>query len=84
MTTTTDQGLGQDAHETRKTVPPLAPRLLSVPEAARLLGIGRTTVYELISNGELETVKIGRSTRVPLDAVDAFVMGLRDGRVGTD
>lgn len=84
MTTTTDQGRGQDAHEAGETMSPLAPRLLSVPEAARLLGIGRTTAYELISGGELETVKIGRSTRVPLDAVDAFVIRLRDGRAGSD
>ena len=83
MTTTTEQGLGQHAHETVETMPPLAPRLLSVPEAARLLGIGRTTTYELISNGELETVKIGRSTRVPLEAVDAFVIRLRHGRAKT-
>lgn len=57
----------------------LAPRLLRVQDAARLLGIGRTTAYELISTGDLEVVHIGRSTRVPLDAIDAFVDELRKG-----
>lgn len=53
------------------------PRLLSVPEAARLLGIGRTTAYELIAAGELEVIHIGRSARVPVDAIDEFVDALR-------
>jgi excisionase family DNA binding protein len=49
------------------------PILLTIPEAARKLRIGRTTTYELISAGELEVVHIGRSARVPLDAVHRFV-----------
>ena len=69
--------------EPDEPMPALLPRLLTVPDAARLLGIGRTTAYELISDGKLEIVKIGRSTRVPLDAVDNFVDGLR-GLPGRD
>lgn len=57
--------------------PRLLPRLLSVPEAARLLGIGRTTAYELIAAGELEVIHIGRSARIPVDAIDEFVDALR-------
>lgn len=60
--------------------PVLAPVLLSVPEAARLLGIGRTTVYELIAGGQLEVVHIGRSIRVPTAAIDAFVDRLMRAR----
>lgn len=55
----------------------LEPRLLTVSDAARLLGIGRTTAYELIAAGELEVVHIGRSARVPTAEVDAFVERLR-------
>jgi len=47
--------------------------LLTVPEAARALAIGRTTAYELIRAGELEVVHIGRCARVPLEAVQALV-----------
>ena len=38
---------------------------------------GRTFVYELISAGELETVKLGRLRRVPVAALDALVERLR-------
>jgi excisionase family DNA binding protein len=52
---------------------PLAPLLLTIPEAASVLAIGRTTVYELIGSGDLEAVHIGRSVRVPVDALKSFV-----------
>lgn len=55
------------------------PVLLTVPQAAAMLGIGRTTAYELISAGNLEVVHIGRSTRVPVDAVHDLVAQLRHG-----
>jgi excisionase family DNA binding protein len=51
--------------------------LLTVSEAAGRLGCGRTFVYELISAGELETVKLGRLRRVPVAALDALVERLR-------
>jgi excisionase family DNA binding protein len=41
--------------------------------------MGRTTVNALIQNGALESVKIGRSRRVPLVCLDAFVNRLRSG-----
>jgi excisionase family DNA binding protein len=55
------------------------PRLLfTVEEAARVLGLGRTRMFELIQAGSVETVLIGRLRRIPLDALDAFVTGLRE------
>ncbi len=36
------------------------PALVSIKEGAAELGVGRTKTYELIDDGELETVKIGR------------------------
>lgn len=56
-----------------------APLLLTVVEAARLLGVGRSTAYELLATGELESVHIGRSRRVPVFAVENFVESLRRG-----
>jgi excisionase family DNA binding protein len=50
--------------------------LLTVVEAAAMLGVGRTTAYELIAGGELQLVHIGRSARVPLVAVHRYVDGL--------
>jgi excisionase family DNA binding protein len=60
----------------RRHRPPAA-LLLTTLETAALLSIGRTTVYELIAAGELETVHIGRSVRVPTDAVARFISRLR-------
>ncbi|HET9443563.1 MAG TPA: helix-turn-helix domain-containing protein [Acidimicrobiales bacterium] len=52
--------------------------LLTPVETARLLGIGRTKVYELMAAGALKSVRIGRARRVPTDAVDAFLSDLRN------
>ena len=49
------------------------PILITVPEAARRLAIGRTLTYELIATNELPAVRIERSIRVPAEAIDAFV-----------
>ncbi len=46
-------------------------------EAAAALGIGRSTLFELITANEIETVKIGRSRRVPADALTGYVARLR-------
>ncbi|MCF2533718.1 helix-turn-helix domain-containing protein [Yinghuangia soli] len=51
--------------------------LLKVEEAARRLGIGRTTLYALISSGEIESVPVGRLRRVPVDALHEYVARLR-------
>lgn len=53
------------------------PMLLTIPEAAEQLRIGRTLIYELISAGELEVVHIGRTSRVPLEALRDFVAARR-------
>ncbi len=49
------------------------PLLLAMRDAARVLGIGRSTLYELIAAGEIEVVHIGRSARVPVAALHEFV-----------
>jgi len=54
-----------------------APFLLTIPEAGRLLGLGRTTMYELIGAGEIEVVHIGRAARIPVESVERFVVRLR-------
>jgi excisionase family DNA binding protein len=49
------------------------PLLLTAVQAAKMLSVGRTTVYELVAAGDLETVHIGRSMRIPADSVHAFI-----------
>jgi excisionase family DNA binding protein len=50
-------------------------------QAAHRLGVGRTTVYELTTAGELEVVHIGRGARIPAASLDAFVERIRDQSV---
>jgi excisionase family DNA binding protein len=43
---------------------PPDPICVRVNDAARMIGVGRTKLYELIAAGEIETVKLGKSTRI--------------------
>lgn len=54
-----------------------APLLLTIPQAAELLGIGRSTAYELVATRQLEVVHIGRAARVPVEALHEYVDRLR-------
>jgi excisionase family DNA binding protein len=45
----------------------------SIPEAARLLGVGRRSVYRQISQGNLPVIKLGRRTLVAASALHAFI-----------
>lgn len=45
-----------------------------VPEAAEMLSIGRSTLYQLIGSGDIATIKAGRTTLVPVDSIKKFVM----------
>lgn len=49
------------------------PRLLTVPEAMAQLNVSRWTLYNLIRSGDLASVTIGRSRRIPAAALDAFI-----------
>lgn len=52
--------------------PPLA---YSVNEACRLSSIGRTRLYQLISQGHLEARKIGRRTLIPSSSLNRLIEG---------
>ena len=52
------------------------PLLLSVKEAADLIGLGRSTIYKLMDSGTLAFVHVGKSRRIPLDEAHAFVARL--------
>ena len=52
------------------------PYLVSLDETARRLGLGKTSVYELIRDGRLKSVKVGKRHLVPVAALDAYVASL--------
>lgn len=74
---------GQSANrgERARADPPVLPLLLTIRDAARVLALARTTMYELIAAGAIEVVHIGRSARVPVAALEAFVEQQRRGTV---
>lgn len=51
----------------------LRPLLVDAKQAARLLGIGRTTLYELIHAGAISPLHIGRCVRFAITDLEAFV-----------
>jgi len=52
--------------------------LLKVEEAAEIFGISRTAMYLLMQRGEIKSVKIGRSRRIPRVELEKFVEELTD------
>jgi excisionase family DNA binding protein len=52
------------------------PRLFAIKQAIFELGIGRTAIYELIKNGKLKTVMLGRRRLVPLESIEEFIASL--------
>jgi len=52
--------------------------LLTVPEAAARMGIGRSLLYSLVMRGEIRSVTIGRARRIPAAALDEFVAELQE------
>jgi excisionase family DNA binding protein len=53
----------------------MEPQSISISDAARAIGIGRTKLYELINTGDLKTLKIGRRTLVSAASIKALVSG---------
>lgn len=52
--------------------------LLTIDEAARVLSVGRDKVYWLLHRGELRSVLVGASRRIPLRELEAYVERLLD------
>ena len=51
----------------------LRPLLMTVTQAAELLSIGRTHVYQLFWNAELTPIHIGRNVRISAAQLETFV-----------
>lgn len=48
-----------------------------IPRAIELLGIGRSKLYELIAEGEIDTIKVGSATLVVVTSLKASVLRQR-------
>lgn len=51
--------------------------LYTTEEAASALGVGVTKMKDLISSGEVNSVKIGRLRRIPISSLREYVQVLR-------
>ena len=60
----------------RKKVVTAQPVLLSVADVAVLLGVCRQTVYNLIYDGSLPSVKLRGMRRISCDALDKWLRQL--------
>ena len=50
-------------------------RFLTVAEVAALMRVSKMTVYRLVHSGDLTAVRVGRSFRVPENAVQSYLRG---------
>jgi excisionase family DNA binding protein len=50
---------------------------MSVPEAAKLLGISRNNAYELVKRGELPSIKLGKRKLIPKVALEKKLLEAR-------
>ncbi len=48
-------------------------KFLTVAEVAAVMRVSKMTVYRLVHSGELDAVRVGRSFRVPEDAVNDYL-----------
>lgn len=58
----------------------LSPITLRIADACRITGIGRSKFYELIKAGEIDVIKVGAITLVPMSGIQAL---LERGRLGS-
>ncbi len=61
----------------------LDPIMVPLREAARLLGINRTRVYELIRSGFLDARKGGRQTLITVTSIREYAAGLPKAKIGS-
>ncbi|MDP9370105.1 MAG: helix-turn-helix domain-containing protein [Chloroflexota bacterium] len=49
------------------------PLLLRAEEAAKILSLGRSTIFQMLASGELPVVRIGRSVRIPRSELEIWI-----------
>jgi excisionase family DNA binding protein len=57
------------------------PILVTVADVAIMLSIGRTATWELVRNHKIKSIKIGRTRRVPVAAIQEYINQLLEGEV---
>ncbi|WP_298018583.1 helix-turn-helix domain-containing protein [uncultured Parasphingopyxis sp.] len=55
----------------------MEPKLLSIADTAKVLGVGRSKLYAVINDGDLDTVTVGRRRLVTVASIERFVERLQ-------
>ncbi len=55
--------------------------LLKVMEAGEMLGVGRSRMYEMLYTGEIPSIRIGKSYRIPLKSLNQWVEQKQGGLI---
>jgi hypothetical protein len=53
----------------------LTPIAVNIPDAAKIAGIGQSTIWQLIKDGKLDSRKVAGRRVIPYDALQALVLG---------
>jgi excisionase family DNA binding protein len=51
----------------------MQPLAVRIREACRMTGISRSKLYELIGSGEIERIKVGSITLIPIGSLRLFI-----------
>lgn len=60
------------------------PEVLTVPEVARIMRMGRNKVYSLINNGRISSIKIGGKIIVPKIYLIDFLVDIKNCQIFPD
>ena len=63
---------------TRNSEIPAQPWAMSVEEAARMIGVGRTSIYAAIASGALKARKFGSRTLILAEDAKSFLSALSE------
>ena len=53
------------------------PDILTIPQVAQALGIGRKAAYALVNDNKLGAIRLGRKIKVPKFSLEEFVKTAR-------
>ena len=51
----------------------MQPIVTSINDTAKAIGLGRTSIYALIREGRLDTIKLGRRTLVRVESIHRLI-----------
>lgn len=63
----------QPEREQPRAEPAVEPLLVRVEEAARILSLSRSTIYEMMDAGELPSIRRGTARRIPVAALREWI-----------